>query len=267
MDTRPEDPLERRRDELRRLVYGTPDGASAEIQAELLEIERAMASAVREREVVVETAETNEPGDQGLVETGVLADHTRETPDAATSTVAVESEPQTPPSRRRWPTGWRGVALLAGALVVVAVTATMLALGPLRDVTDPPRGLSIFDRAQTTYEVQSAGRIVDAADLRPEATGALRSLGRLFGHDFWAYRVEDLVCLVTQRLYWYDWIQTCETVNHFERYGINRRIPIDDISEGARPGGVGSDDVIVVNWGARSIELQWRIALLSERGP
>jgi hypothetical protein len=143
----------------------------------------------------------------------------------------------------------------------------VLALGPIREVTDPPRGLSVFEREQTAQELRSVDRIVAAADLGPEATGTLRSLGRIFGHDFWAYRLEDHVCLVSQRLYWYDWIQTCETVRHFEQYGIDRRIHVDDVPEDAWPGGVEADDVIVVNWGPRSIELQWEIALLSERGP
>ena len=240
MDTRPEDPLERRRDELRRLVYGTPEGASEEIEAELLEIERAMAASVREREVVVETPV--DPSEPGLEETDVLAEPARDARDA----------------RLSWPAGWRGFAL-AGAVVVIA--ATVLALGPIREVIDPPRGLSIFDRAQTAQELRSVDRIVDAADLRPEATVELRSLGRVFGHDFWAYRHDDRVCLVTQRLYWYDWIQKCVTVRQFEADGLTRRIPVDDVRADALPGGVRDDDVIVVTWGPRSIELQWRIAL------
>jgi hypothetical protein len=234
MDTRSEDPLERRRDELRRLVYGTPDGASEEIEAELLAIERAMAASVREREVVVEGP--IEPRHSGLDETDVPADRAREA-------------------------RWRGFAL-AGAVVVIA--AAVLALGPIRDVTDPPRGLSIFDRAQTVQELRSVDRIVAAADLGPDATVELRSLGRVFSHDFWAYRHDDRVCLVTQRLYWYDWIQNCVTVGQFEADGLTRRIPVADVREDALPGGVQGDDVIVVSWGPRSMELQWHIALLWE---
>jgi hypothetical protein len=244
MDTRPEDPLERRRDELRRLVYGTPEGASEQIHAELLEIERAMAAAVREREVVVVTPV--DASDPGLDETDELADPAPVAPG---------------PARLRWSTGRRGVAL-AGAVVVIA--ATVLALGPLREVADSPRGLSIFDREQTAQELRSADRISAAADLRPEATVALRSLGRVFGHDFWAYRNDDLVCLLTQRLYWFDWVQRCVTVRQFEANGLARRIPADDVRADALPGGVQSDDVIVVEWGPKSIVLRWRIAMPSE---
>lgn len=243
MDTRPEDPLERRRDELRRLVYGTPDGASEEIEAELLGIERAMAASVRERGVVVDAP--MESRRAGLMGTDVLADPARDVRYA----------------RLRWPAGRRGFAL-AGAVVIIA--ATVLALGPIREVIDPPRGLSIFDRAQTAQEVRSVDRVVDAADLHPEATVELRSLGRVFGHDFWAYRHDDRVCLVSQRLYWYDWIQNCVTVSQFEADGLTRRIPVDDVRADALPGGVQGDDVIVVNWGPRSMELQWHMALLWE---
>lgn len=230
MDTRPEEPLERRRDELRRLVYGTPAGASDEIHAELLEIERAMAAA-REREVVVVTP--------------------------------VEVVPAPAPAPLRRLAGRRGAAL-TGA--VLAVAAMVLALGPIREVIDPPPALSIFDREQTAQELRSIDRIVAAADVRPEATVALRSLGRVFGHDFWTYRQDDLVCLLTQRLYWFDWVQRCVTVGQFEADGLARIIPADDVRADALPGGVRSDDVIVVEWGPQSIVLQWRIALRSE-GP
>jgi hypothetical protein len=245
MDTRSQDQLERRRDELRRLVYGTPDGASEEIEAELLEIERAMAASVRERGVVVEAP--MEPRRAALMRTDVLADQAGHARGA----------------RLRSPAGRRGFALAAAVAIIAAV---VLALGPIREMTGPPRGLSIFDRAQTAQELRSVDRIVDAAGLHPEATVELRSLGRVFGHDFWVYRHGDRVCLVTQRLYWYDWIQNCVTVGQFEADGLTRRIPVDDVREDALPGGVQGDDVIVVNWGPRSMELQWRMALLWE-GP
>jgi hypothetical protein len=164
-------------------------------------------------------------------------------------------------ARLRSPAGRRGFALAAAVAIIAAV---VLALGPIREMTGPPRGLSIFDRAQTAQELRSVDRIVDAAGLHPEATVELRSLGRVFGHDFWVYRHGDRVCLVTQRLYWYDWIQNCVTVRQFEADGLTRRIPVDDVREDALPGGVQGDDVIVVNWGPRSMELQWRMALLWE---
>jgi hypothetical protein len=140
----------------------------------------------------------------------------------------------------------------------------VLALGLIRDVTEAPRGLSIFDREQTAQELRSVDRIVGATGLGPEATVELRSLGRVFGHDFWAYRHDDRVCLLTQRLYWFDWIQNCVTVSQFEAHGLTRRIPVDDVRGAALPGGVQVDDVIVVSWGPRSMELQWRMALLWE---
>ena len=42
-------------------------------------------------------------------------------------------------------------------------------------------------------------------------------------------------------------------------HGLTRRIPADDIRDGARPRRIGPGDVVVVTWGPESTEVEWTV--------
>lgn len=188
MRDRPEDPQEDRRDELRRISYGTPG----------------------------------------------------EPPVA----------PDRPPGRRLL---IAALAVLAGIVVWVAV------VGPTRELLSPPRGLDVFERGRTAEEQELADQVAAAAGLGPDDATTLRSVGRVFGYAFWVHRDGDDVCLLSQRPFWFEWVTTCADIEEFREEGLSRRIAGDDIPSGVRPRRIRPDDIVLVTWGPRSIEIEWEV--------
>ncbi|MEV1132045.1 hypothetical protein [Agromyces sp. NPDC049794] len=242
MGTGHEDPRERRRDELRRIVYGTPGDPPDELVAELVELEEDLA---RPHRPVAGEGQATDGSDRpsGAVGT-VWADRPLD---------PIEAVEWRPPSRRRRSPR----RVLATSAAVVA--AAMVMLGPVRDALAPPEGLEIFERAQTDEERRSADEVATDARLDPYAPEALRSLGRLFGYGFWAYREDGLVCMLSQRPYFFDWEESCATLDAFRESELTQRIGADTIRDGSRPRRFHLGDIVVVGWGPTSIELEWRL--------
>jgi hypothetical protein len=132
-------------------------------------------------------------------------------------------------------------------------------LEPAREALSPPRGLAVFERAQTAEERGRTDEIATAAELQPSEAASLRTLGRAFGHDFWAFRDDDRVCLLVRRQFFFSWVTNCTSIEGFAAHGLSRRIVADDIRDGARPRRIGPGDVVVTTWGPESIELEWTV--------
>ena len=94
---------------------------------------------------------------------------------------------------------------------------------------------------------------------RASDIASLRSLGRAFGHDFWVFRDDQRVCLISRREFFFGWVETCASLEVFAANGLTRRIPADDIRDGARPRRIGPGDVVVVTWGPESTEVEWTV--------
>ncbi|HEY6800795.1 MAG TPA: hypothetical protein VI121_09145, partial [Agromyces sp.] len=62
MGTADEDRLERRRDELRRIVFGTPGGAPADAEEELVAVERELAARRADERAGDDVSHTTAPG-------------------------------------------------------------------------------------------------------------------------------------------------------------------------------------------------------------
>jgi len=227
MRTEAEDPLERRRDELRRIVYGTPGEPSPDVVDELVAIEQELVA----RDFSTVAAESAEP------------------PSAAEDPPAEGSPPDPPPSRR-----WPFVAAAALALAVVAIAL----LGPARDLLVPPRGLQVFEQAPSATELDRARDVSEAAHLDPASRSSLRPLGSAVGYEVWTYRDGDRVCLLTQRDFWFAWISSCVTLDEFRESGLVRRIPAAEISDLTRPSPVEPGDLVVLEWGPWSTGVEWR---------
>lgn len=232
-----EDDLERRRDELRRIVYGAPGEPPAEVAAELAAVERELG--VRE---------------------GSAADEklTRESPTIEAVAEVRPGEPAPSPlPPRRLSRGW-AILVAAAALLLVAVGLAVLA--PVREALSPPRGLEVFDRPPTAEERDRAREVVVGAHLEARGAVVLRSLGHVVGYEFWAMLDGDQVCLLSRREFFFDWFATCTSRERFDTYGLTRWISVDDIRHGARPSRALPDDIVVASWGPRSSEVEWRVA-------
>ena len=240
MATEQDDRLVRRRDELRRIVYGTPGDPPEHVAEELARVEEELAA-----------RDGSGRGTTGRADASGPAPATAE---------ALEWEEERAAVRRRpWPR-W---ALAAS----VALVGAALLIGPVRDLLSPPRGLGVFERAQTDLEQNLADRVAAAARLDPYDPEGLRSLGSVFNYDFWAYREDDRVCLLSQREYFFAWQETCATVDEFRAAPLTRRISSDDIRDGGRPRRLAPGEVVVVSWGAMSLELEWEIESTSQSEP
>lgn len=251
METEHEDALERRRDELRRIVYGTPGGAEAGAAVELAEVEAELAA--RSAAVEPEELEQPEPAtwrDAASRATGPEAATPATEPDAATPATAE------PPERWR-PT--RGQVVAAVLALILIVAAGVALIGPARDALSPPRGLGVFERELLPDDLDRVDQVATGAGLGPDEAMTLRTLGRAFGYEFWVFRDDNRVCLLSQRLFFFDWMQTCATLQEFQAHGLTRRIAADEIRDGARPRRIGPGDVVVVTWGPESTELEWRV--------
>lgn len=252
METEHEDALERRRDELRRIVYGTPGGAEAEASVELAEVEAELAARSAATVAAVEP-EAPEPAtwrDAASRAIGPEAASPVTEPDAATP--ATEEPPE------RWrPT--RGQVLAAVLALILIVAAGVALIGPARDALSPPRGLGVFERELLPDDLDRVDQVATGAGLGPDEAMTLRTLGRTFGYEFWVFRDDNRVCLLSQRLFFFDWMQTCATLQEFQEHGLTRRIAADEIRDGARPRRIGPGDVVVVTWGPESTEIEWRV--------
>lgn len=219
-----EDPQEDRRDELRRIIYGMSGEPPGDLVAELAAIER-------------ERAGRTGPGAPDR------------DPAVAPSVVAAIR----PPGRRL-------LIVALGALVALALIMVGVAvIGPMREVLSPPRGLDVFERDRTAEERELADQVANAARLGPDDATTLRSVGRVFGYKFWVHRAGDEVCLLSQRPFWFEWVRTCADLEEFREEGLSRRIVGDDIGSGVRPRRIRPDDIVLVTWGPRSIEVEWEV--------
>ena len=241
MGTADEDRLERRRDELRRIVFGTPGGAPRDLEEELVAVERELA-ARRGGELEAVAAASDVPVRDDDDE---ATPHGPPVPDAA-----ADHRPSRSRGRRR---------IIAAAVVLVLIGAGVALSGGVRDALSPPRGLGIFERGPSPAELALVDRVAHTASVSAEDAVNLRSLGRVFGYDFWAYRNAHHVCLLSQRPFFFDWVRTCASQRGFERFGLSRRISGGDIRSIARPQRIQPDDVVVVSWGPDSIDVEWYV--------
>lgn len=264
MATEHDDPLVRRRDELRRIVYGTRGEPSSDVVDELARVEdelvlREHSGGFERDRIAVGDAALRPDHERATRASAAPAERAKSAatwPGAAAAAPPPTAEaPQweEPSARRRRP--WVKWAFAAS----VAVVGIAIVVGPVRDLLSPPRGLDVFERSQTEEEQDVANQVATGARLDPYAPERLRSLGSLFGYQFWAYREGDSVCLLSQRQYFFAWEASCTTVDDFGASPLSRRISTDDVRQGARPPRWHPGDVIVVTWGAQSMELEWEI--------
>jgi hypothetical protein len=237
MERPSEDALARRRDELQRLVFGTPGGLPDESAAELDAIERELAGGEGERAAGGEGVE----GRRGRL--------------PATGRGDAASAPRQPTRRR--------ILRLSATLIVSAVliVAGIAAIQPVRELLSPARGLEVFDRALTPEDRELAGLIARSSGLPASVADTLRPVGRVFGYDFWVFLRDDEVCLTSKREFWFDWVADCAPLARFEASdaGLSRSIRGDAIRDTARPRRIREDDVVTVTWGPRSIEVEWYV--------
>lgn len=255
MGTEHEDPLERRRDELRRIVYGTPGGADAEAAVELASVEAEIAARAGDEVPAasgVIVVDVDAASGSAAVDVDTNAD--AEVDVAATGHAA--PAPEEPPARRR-PTR-AGVLIAAVAALVLVVGGVVLA-GPVRDALSPPRGLGVFEHEPLPGTMERADQVATGARLQPDEAATLRPLGRAFGYDFWVFRDDSRVCLLSQRLFFFEWDRSCATLQEFEAHGLAHRIAADDIRDGARPRRIEPGDIVVVTWGPTSTEIEWHV--------
>ncbi|KRE22328.1 hypothetical protein [Agromyces sp. Soil535] len=240
MGTEHEDPLERRRDELRRVVYGTPGGAGAVAEAELAAVEEELAARVRG---ALPVASESSLGD------GESGRGTTEPPVPAPT-------PEEPRARWRPTRAWVIGAVVA---VLLLLAGGISVIGPVREALSPPRGLAVFDREPLPDDLERIDQVATGAGLQPDDAATLRSIGRAFGYDFWVFRDDNRVCLLSRRQFFFDWVRSCATIQEFEAHGLTRRIAADDIRDGAKPRRIGPGDVVVVSWGPESTEVDWTV--------
>ena len=267
-----DDRLERRREELLRVVYGTPDGATGDAAAELAAVEAELAERLGPADGghvasgpadggavdgghadIWQADDSDVPTDSGRADGLELdADSSLGLPRGGSGPVTAGEA-----SGRHRPSRGRAIAAALGILAVVALAFAVLE--PAREALSPPRGLAVFERAQTAEERGRTDEIATAAELQPSEAASLRTLGRAFGHDFWAFRDDDRVCLLVRRQFFFSWLTSCTSVDGFAEHGLSRRIVADDIRDGARPRRIGPGDVVVMTWGPESIDLEWTV--------
>ncbi len=241
MPTEADDPLAQRRDALRRIVYGTPDPSDADI-AELTAVEADFVAR------------------QAVADADRRAAATPEPPQARDAAAELGAEPPyTTPSSRRLLLPW-----LVGASLAVMIAVVALLLAPMRAALSPPRALEVFERPATAEEQQLAADVVADAGFQPSSSSTVRRLERGLGYEFWAYRDDDRVCLLSRREFWFPWVHECATVEEFAASGLTRVIPAGELSDSARPSGVTPDELIVATWAPTSLELEWSVIRVRE---
>ena len=264
MGTDQDDQLERRRDELRRIVYGQPGEPSPEVTEELAALEEELAVRAPDdagsdhagAEAAGSDAGANDAGDDLAGDADGSVPPDRPVPSDRPVPPDGPAAPDGPaPSPRRRRIAW----VLGGTLaVIVAIAVAFAVLAPARDALSPKRGLGVFEREQTEEELDRANQVATGVGLESEEDVAtLRSVGRSFGYDFWVWRNDERVCLLSQRQFFFEWVETCASIDVFGTYGLTRLIAADDIRDGARPRRIGPGDVVVITWGPDSTDVEW----------
>jgi len=248
MDSESEHLLDHR-DELRRIVYGTPGEPPARVVAELVALEHELIA--------------RDDTERAMSSSGSPA------PSSESGAPRWESEPELVPEpdelAARAPTRrWR----FATALTVLALAAGAIALlAPARELLSPPRGLEVFERPLPAADLDRAYEVSAAAHLDPAVLPSLRSVGHAVGYEFWVYRDGESVCLLAQRDFWFAWDSSCVSLDEFRERGLVRRIPAAEISDLTRPKPVSRDDVVLVEWGPWSAGVEWHDVSGSEPQP
>ena len=116
--------------------------------------------------------------------------------------------------------------------VLVLLVGGIALLGPVRDALAAARTRRVRARADPE-ELDRADEVATGAGLQTSDIASLRSLGRAFGHDFWVFRDDRRVCLISRPEFFFGWVETCAALEVFAAHGLTRRIPADDIRDGA----------------------------------
>jgi hypothetical protein len=233
-----ESELEARAAELRRAVYGTPGGHETDAVGDLAQIEEALARLKSPPEGSEPPSAADAPAD------------------AAAAADAAEAAGWHAQRRRT-----RGILITIAAAVAVVVVGAALALGPIRELTGPPRGLAVFDRAPV--ETDRGPRGSDVA-LDQRAASTLRHIGLVVGHDVWVFRDGTDVCMIAQLGEENGWGANCVTEEVFLDRGIRRYIAYDELCDDTRPPGLEPGGALALAWSADSTEVEWSIVPMSE---
>ena len=250
--------LESRAAALRRIVYGTPDGYLGDAASELAAVEAQLGRDLPATGALPATVARPSAGGSKAVEAAapieqsVLGEPVE--PDERVERVArverVEPDAETSGARR----GTR-----RGVLILVAVAAAIgliAALGWLRELSEPPVGLAIFDRAPDPSQALIPG--IDDL-LTPEALASVRYLGTEVGYRAWVFRDRGDVCMTLQRENWAGSGTTCVAESDFARSGIRQVVRYEQLSDRLRPAGVGLGDGVELAWTADSTGLEWSV--------
>jgi hypothetical protein len=236
--------LEARAAELRRVVYGTPGGHESDAVTELVEIEHALAS-LREASAARESRSSTAM----RTSTGLATPMPALTKDAAGD--GAGSSERTGRSRR--------VVLVAAAALIIASLA--LAIGPIRELTVPARGLEVFDRARSDED--TAPRGAETA-LGARAVETIRHIGRAVGFEVWVFRDGTDVCMIVQRDERSGWGAKCMHEADFLDRGIRQLITTDEFSGRARPAGLEPGTAVELQWSDDSVDVEWSIVPITE---
>ncbi|WP_157421770.1 hypothetical protein [Agromyces sp. Leaf222] len=255
--------LEARAAALRRIVYGTPGGHLSAAAAELETVEAQLRSG---------SDPTPGPGSDPISGSGPIASPTADplragglavieqveqigqhpqvdpaVPDPAVPDQALRdpAPPGAPPGTRR-----RVLVMVA----VAAAIAVVAALGPLRALSEPPRGLEVFDRAPDPSQALMPG---NDDILTPASLASVRYIGTEVGYRAWVFRDRGDVCLTLQRENWNGSGTTCVAESDFARSGIRQVVRYEQLRDLARPVGVGPGDGVEFAWTADSTGLEW----------
>lgn len=239
MRTEADDPLAQRRDVLRRIVYGTPDPSAADID----ELEAVEAEFVARAAVV-----------DGIRLAAGQSENPQVRDPASELRAGFRAEPVHTTLFGRVLPRW-----VFGAFLAATLAALVPLVAPVLAAVSPPRALEVFERPATAEEKQLAADVVADAGLQLASSSTVRRLGRGFGHEFWAYRDDDRVCLLSRREFWFPWVHECTTVEEFVASGLTRVIPAGELPDNARPAGVTPDELVVATWRPTSIELEWSV--------
>lgn len=233
-----ESELEARAAELRRAVYGTPGGHETDAVGELAKVEEALAR-----------LKSPPAGSESPSAADAPAD-------AAAAADAAEAAAWHAQRRRT-----RGILITVAAAVAVVVVGAALALGPIRELAGPPRGLAVFDRAPVETDTGPRGSDV-ALDQRAAST--LRHIGLVVGHDVWVFRDGTDVCMIAQLGEENGWGANCVTEEVFLDRGIRRYIAYEELCDDTRPPGLEPGGALALAWNADSTEVEWSIVPMSE---
>lgn len=235
--------LEARAAELRRLVYGTPGGHESDAVTELVEVEHALAK-LRETSVASASG-TSMPK--------------RASTGRAVPTPALVEDPEHATDSSERPRRARRMLLAGAAALVVAGAA--LAIGPIRDLAVPPRGLEVFDHARSDEDAGPRGSEIA---LGGRAVETIRHIGRVVGFDVWVFRDGTDVCMIVQRDERSGWGANCVDEAVFFDRGIRQLISSDELIGRARPAKLEPGTAVELEWSDESVEVEWSVVPISD---